>query len=237
MKKIVLYLLLLLSFSGAEEIYATFDVEAERHADLAFSASGTVLKVYVDVGSRVRRGEILAELDNKDIEAALQIAKIAEKYAKRDYERQLEVKNLVDAARLDQYAFKYENAKAQAIYQQALLDKTYLKAPFDGVIYEKSVEAGDAVSGAMLRTVMKIQSPKARKLVLYIDQKYHRKLRPGLTFRYKVDGEETVRTGAIVKVYPYADAKNRMIKAEVPAEGLTPGLFGDGVIILPETKK
>ena len=33
---------------------------------------------------------------------------------------------------LTAYVFKYENAKAQLIYQQALLDKTLLKAPFDG---------------------------------------------------------------------------------------------------------
>ena len=66
----------------------------------------------------------------------------------------------MDASKFDTYAFKYENSKAQMAYQQALLDKTQLKAPFDGVIYEKSVEVGDVVSGAMIRTVMKIQSLK-----------------------------------------------------------------------------
>ncbi len=220
----------------AEEIYATFTVEASQHADLAFTTTGTVEKVNVDVASVVKKGEILAELNNEDLKAALDIATIAMKYAKRDYERQVKVKTLVDASKFDSYAFKYEHAKAQTAYQQALLDKTQLKAPFDGVIYEKSVEVGDVVSGAMIRTVMKIQSPKKRKLLLGVDQKYWKVLKPGLIFRYSVDGESTVHTGKISKVYPYANDANRKIRAEVEAEGFTPGLFGDGYIIVPDTK-
>jgi len=220
----------------AEEIYATFTVEASQHADLAFTTTGTVEKVNVDVASVVKKGEILAELNNEDLKAALDIATIAMKYAKRDYERQVKVKKLVDASKFDSYAFKYEHAKAQTAYQQALLDKTQLKAPFDGVIYEKSVEVGDVVSGAMIRTVMKIQSLKERKLILSVDQKYWKVLKSGLVFRYKVDGDSSVYTGKISKVYPYANDANRKIRAEVEAESFTPGLFGDGYIIVPDTK-
>jgi len=220
----------------AQEVYATFNVEAKQHADLAFTSSGTVAEVNVDVASVVHKEEVLATLNNDDLKAALEVAKVALKYAKRDYERQVKVKNLVDAARFDQYAFKYEHAKAQVAYQQALLGKTYLKAPFDGIIYEKMVEVGDVVSGAMIRTVMKVQSLKARKLVLAFDQKYWRVIQPGLTFRYSVDGDKTVYEGKISKVYPYANDANRKIRAEVEAEGFTPGLFGDGYIIVPDAK-
>ncbi len=220
----------------AEEIYATFNVEAAQHADLAFTTTGTVEKVNVDVASVVKKEDILAELDNADLKAALDIATIAMKYAKRDYERQVKVKKLVDASKFDSYVFKYENSKAQRAYQQALLNKTQLKAPFDGVIYEKSVEVGDVVSGAMIRTVMKIQSLKKRKLVLAVDQKYWKVLKPGLTFQYSVDGDNKVYTGKINKVYPYANDANRKIRAEVEAEDFTPGLFGDGVILIPDGK-
>jgi len=236
MKNIVLSLLLLAMSLRAEEIYATFNVEAKRHADLAFTATGIVGKVYVDIASRVKKNEVLASLENSDAKASLEIAKTALKYAKRDYERQLKVKKLVDEAQFDQYAFKYEHAKAQVALQQALYDKTLLKAPFDGVIYEKSVEAGDAVSGAMIRTIFKIQSIKARKLVLDIDQKYWKKVKAGLIFRYRVDGDTREYTGTIAKVYPYADSGNRKLHAEVETEGFTPGLFGTGYIVIPDAK-
>ena len=236
MKRLVLSLMLAMIALRAEEIYATFNVEAKRHADLAFTTTGIVGKVYVDIASAVKKDAVLASLENSDAKASLEIAKTALKYAKRDYERQLKVKKLVDEAKFDQYAYKYEHAKAQVALQQALYDKTVLKAPFDGVIYEKKVEAGDAVSGAMIRTIFKIQSIKARKLVLDIDQKYWKKVKPGLHFRYHVDGDANAYTGTIARVYPYADSDNRKLHAEVEVEGFTPGLFGTGYIIIPESK-
>ena len=221
----------------AEEIYATFNVEAKQHANLAFTSSGTVDKVNIEVASEVKKGEILAELNNDDLKAALHIAQTALKYAKRDYARQLKVKKLVDASKFDSYLFKYENAKAQLVYKQAMLDKTQLKAPFNGVIYSKSIEVGDVVSGAMIRTVMKIQSPKKRDLILDVDQKYWKVLKVGQRFNYSIEGDNQKYSGTIKKIAPYADAANRKIKAEVEAEGFPPGLFGDGHIVINNAKK
>jgi len=236
MRKSLLILMLGMGTLCAQTIYATFNIEAKQHADLAFTATGTVAQINVDVASFVRKGEVIATLENSDAKAALEIAKTALKYAKRDYDRQLRVKKLVDEAQFDRFAFKYEHAKAEVALKQALYEKTILKAPFDGVIYAKMIEAGDAVSGAMIRTAMKIQSPHARKLVLDVDQKYWRVLKPGLTFRYRVDGDKHEYTGKIAKVYPYADSDNRKIRAEVDAVDLTPGLFGDGYILIPDAK-
>jgi hypothetical protein len=85
----------------------------------------------------------------------------------------------------------------------------------------------------MIRTVMKIQSATKRKLVLEFDQKYWKVIEAGLSFTYTVDGDPTSYTGTIVTVYPYANDANRKIRAEVEAEGFTPGLFGEGYIHLP----
>ena len=230
MKKIILSLLLLAVTIQAKDIYATFNVEADKSANLAFTSSGTVDSVAVDVATVVKKGEVLAQLQNSDLKAALNIATTALKYAKKDYDRQLKVKKLVDAARLDSFAFKYESAKAQVVYQQALLDKTILKAPFDGVIFNKSVEEGDVVSGAMIRTVIKIQSIHKRKLVLEFDQKYWKSIKIGDAFTYKVDGDIKEYKGKISKIYPYADSITRKIKAEVEVEDFVAGLFGDGTI-------
>ena len=215
----------------AEEIYATFTVQPLKRAELAFSAGGIVDKVNVDVGSEVKAGEVLASLKNDDLKALLDVARTNYKYAKKAYERQLKVKHLIDQAQLDSFAFKYEQSKAQLAYQKALLDKTLLKAPFYGVIYEKLIEEGDVVSGAMIRTALKLQSTRKRKLILAFDQKYHDLVKAGQTFRYKVDGSDTPREGHISKVYPAARSKDRKLEAEVLAEDLLPGLFGDGYIL------
>jgi len=234
MKKIWISLLFLSAIVMAEDVYATFTVVPEKKADLAFNTSGIVEKVNADIGSQVKEGELLASLQNDDLRALLEVAKTNYKYAKKAYDRQLKVKHLVDQAQLDNYAFKYEQAKAQLAYQRSLLEKTKLKAPFDGVIYDKRIEEGDVVSGAMIRTALKIQSPHKRKLILSFDQKYHDKVKAGEKFRYRVDGSEVSHEGSIVKVYPYADSQDHKMRAEVATEDLLPGLFGEGYIIVTE---
>jgi len=234
MRKIILGLLLITSSllaSDIKSIYATFDVEAVKNANLAFNSAGIVKEVLVDISSEVKKGDTIALLKNDDIKARVQIAKIALKYAKKDYERQLKVKNMIDKAKFDSYAFKYENTKANLTYQQALLNKTYLKAPFDGVIYKKIVEVGDVVTNMNPRTIFKIQSKTKRKLVLEFDQKYSNKVKIGDIFKFRIDGNIKEYKTKILKIYPYANSNNRKIKAESYVDGFMTGLFGDGYIL------
>lgn len=236
MKKSIFGVMVLVWSLGAGEIYATFNVAAQKDAKLAFDASGIVKSVAAEEGSFVKQGAVLAALENADIKATLEMAKTALKFAKADYERQLKVKELIDAGKFDTFAFKYEDAKNQLAFAQAKYDKTFLKAPFDGVIYAKTIEIGDTVSGMMLKTVFMIQSKSERKLVLEFDQKYHSVVKAGQTFTYKVDGDEKTYSGSIEKIYPNANNANRKIIAEVKAKDFLTGLFGTGSIIVPEAK-
>ncbi|MDB2562418.1 HlyD family efflux transporter periplasmic adaptor subunit [Sulfurimonas sp.] len=235
MNKILLGLLLALSLN-AQEIYATFTVSPAKDAKLAFDASGITASVKYDISSSVKKGAVLAYLQNQDTKASLDMAKTALKFAKKDYERQLKVKNLIDAGKFDSYAFKYEDAKNKVAFAQANYNKTFLRAPFDGVIYEKDIEVGDTVSGMMLKTVFKIQSKTKRKLILGFDQKYHQSVKVGQTFRYGVDGDPKEYTGVISKIYPFANSANRKIKAEVKVNNFVVGLFGEGYIQIPDAK-
>ncbi|MEA1914673.1 MAG: efflux RND transporter periplasmic adaptor subunit [Campylobacterota bacterium] len=230
LKKGLFTLILFTNILNAQEVYATFNVQASKNAHLAFNSSGIVNHIYVDVSSEIKKGDTLAKLHNNDHKAMVAISQTALKYAKRDYNRQVKVKHMIDKAKFDQYAYKHENAKNQLRYQQALLAKTTLKAPFDGIIYEKSVEIGDMVSGQMKTIVFKIQSKNARKLVLEFDQKYHKIIKIGDVFNYKLDGDTTPYQGKITKIYPYANNKTRKISAEVLCKDLMVGLFGDGYI-------
>lgn len=231
MKAKLLFSLLTLTLSlSASEVYATFSVQAAQSANLAFDASGITKAVNYDVADSVKKGDVLASLGNEDAKATLDMAKTALEFSKRDYERQLKVKDLIDAAKFDAFAFKYEDAKNQLAFAQAKYDKTFLRAPFDGVIYERDIEVGDTVSGMMLKTVFKIQSKRERKLILAFDQKYHSQVKVGQKFRYGVDGDAKEYVGVIHKIYPFANAGNRKIKAEVLAKDFVVGLFGEGYI-------
>jgi len=234
MKKTILFFILIITALQAKKIYATFDVIADKSANLAFTASGIVKEVNADVGLIVNRGDVLAVLSNDDIKAVLQKTQIALKFAKRELDRKEKIKKLIDASKYDRALNNYENAKTSVVYQKALLSKTILKAPFRGVIYAKNIEVGDAVNAVSLKTVFKIQSIHKRKLILKLDQKYHNIIKVGQTFEYKVDGDNKTYRGKISKIYPYANYNNRKIKAEVTAKDFMPGLFGEGYVLVGE---
>lgn len=236
MKKIFITLLMFVSLINAAEVYATFTVLPLKDANIAFISSGIIKKIYVDVGSKVKKGEILSQLENSDTKALLQVAQTAYKYAKKSYERQLKIKDLIDEAKFDTVANRYESAKDQLAYQKTLYNKTFLKAPFDGIIYDKEIEVGDAVSGLMLRTAFKIQNKTKRKLLLAFDQKNRKFIKIGDKFEYKVDGDNKKYIGIISKIYPRANINDRKIKAEVITKDFLPGLFGDGFIITKSKK-
>jgi len=242
MIKTVILTTLLVTAGLAQDIYATFNVEAQREANLVLSATGLVKKVHVDVGDHVKKGEVLLELDSDDLKTSVQLAKkkielaaLDLRYAKKAYDRFSKVKEVVDAGEFDKYASAYErakidlsNAKANLAYKRSLLEKTRLKAPFSGVIASKEIEVGDGVSAAKMGTLFRLITPEQQKLVVLIDEKYWEKVKLGQRFVYSVDGREEKMESRISKIYPSIDPKRRAITIEMPTKGLKVGLFGQG---------
>lgn len=243
MKKLMI-LGLLATAGFAEEIYATFNVQADKEADLVLSTSGLVKKIYADVGDTVKQGKVLLELDNDDLKTSMLLAQkqidLAEvnlRFAKKAYERFAQVQDVVDEELFDQYVSNYErskielaNAQANLAYKKSLYEKTRLKAPFTGVIALREIELGDGVSSAKMETLFTLITAKKQKLIVSVDEKYWQKLKVGQAFTYSVSGSEKQLTGKIVKIYPSIDDKKRSVTVEVPASGLKVGIFGHGMI-------
>lgn len=244
MIKTAIIVALLSAAAMGQEVYATFNVKADKEANLALSSNGLVKKVNVDVGDKVKKGQILLELESDDLKTSVMLAKkqieLAEvnlRFSKKAYDRYSKVKEVVDEGEFDKYASSYErskielaNAKANLAYKRALLDKTRLKAPFSGVIASKEVEMGNGVSSAMMETLFTLITPQKQKLVVLIDEKYWKRVKVGQTFRYSVDGSDKKLETKIAKIYPSIDPKKRAITLEMPTKGLKVGLFGHGTL-------
>ena len=230
MKSIILIALLSATIF-AKGVYATFNVVPKKEVNLAFSTNGMVSKINADIGSLVAKGEILAQLENSDLKARVNKAKAALEYATKSFKRAKKAKSVQDKATFDKFKFEYEKAKAEYILAVAILNKSYLKAPFSGIITKKAVEVGDVVSAMAPRMLFKLES-KEKKLILDFDQNYLNIVKVGDTFKYKIDGQDKTYSGKIVKIYPSVDIKTHTIKAEVNAPNLKSGLFGDGLIEL-----
>ena len=233
--KIIITLALALSAATvqAKEIYATFTVHAKQGANLAFNYSGIIKELHVDIMSVVKKDQILATLASDDLIATNNASKVTLKYAKLDHERHKDLykKNLIDKALLDKYAMAYEAIKAKIEVENAIYDKTILRAPFDGVISKRMIELGGVVNGQMIKTAFNLQSEHARILVVEFDQKYNSDVNIGDTFLYKVDGDDRQYEGQVYRIYPEANRDNRKIAIQVIAKGLKVGLFGEGKIL------
>ncbi|MCX2717317.1 efflux RND transporter periplasmic adaptor subunit [Helicobacter sp. MIT 21-1697] len=212
----------------AEDVYAIFNAEAIKDANLNLATSGIVSDIFVDVGSEVQTGDLLLNLFNQDIIAQVHSVEQQYIFAKKQWERYKRSGGAVDKNTLDRYLSEYKKLEADYSYQKAVLSKTQLKAPFDGVIASKEVELGDGVS-AQSTNLFRIIS-KDVKLVLEFDFKYISKVKVGDRFDFRIDGRKEDLHTTISKIYPTASTSTRKVKAEAVVKDIIPGTFGDGYI-------
>lgn len=212
----------------AEDVYAIFNAEAVKDASLNLATSGIVSGIFVDVGSAVKKDDLLLKLFNQDVEAQANSIQQQFLFAKKQYERYQRSAGAVDRNSLDKYYADFKKLEADYGYQQAILAKTQLKAPFDGVIASKDIELGDGVSANSTKLFRLIS--KDVKLVLEFDVKYISKVKVGDQFAFRIDGRDEPIEAIISVIYPTADASTRKVKAEAFVQGIIPGTFGDGYI-------
>lgn len=221
----------LLSFSilWGEDVYAIFNIEAVKDSNLTLDSSGIVSEMLVDVDSVVKKDDKLLSLANKDKIAQANSMKQQYLFAKKQYERYSKTGGAVDKNTLDNYYFNYKKLEADYAYYISLLDKSILKAPFDGVIAERKIDLGDGVA-ANSTTLFRLVSHE-KKMVLQYDSKYIDKVKVGDEFEYSIDGNGQKKVAKITKIYPTIDDTTRKVTAEaVAGDDMTPGLFGDGYI-------
>lgn len=117
-------------------------VEAGEKAALSFRVSGRLTNLNVDEGQAVKKGQVIAQLDPKDYQIALQEAKAENVKAVSDYNRyqDLFARNAVSLADLELRRSQRDVTAARLEQAEKNLDYTTLRAPFDGIIGRKYVQ-------------------------------------------------------------------------------------------------
>jgi len=131
-------------------------VEPDRTYVLAFKTPGVVSALHVQEGDAVRKGQVLAELDPRDVNAQLRQAQEAADKADRELARirQLHARAFASNAELQDAQANAKSTRATA--QAALSDRSYasIVAPSDGIVLRRSVEANGVVAaGAPVMTL------------------------------------------------------------------------------------
>jgi RND family efflux transporter MFP subunit len=214
-------------------ITLTGEVQARSRADLSFRVSGRVLARYVDVGTHVKAGEVLALLDpaeqEADVDAATAAVLAAEsqlRVAKATFERQktliasgFTTRTTYDQAQegLRTAEGALEAAKAQFGTSKDALSYTALRAEANGVVTARSLETGQVVQAA--QPVFSLAQDGERDAVFEVYESIFLGTADGRDVSLALVSDAGVTaTGHVREVSPAVDARSSTIRVKVSIE-------------------
>ncbi|MDE2271595.1 MAG: efflux RND transporter periplasmic adaptor subunit [Xanthomonadaceae bacterium] len=219
--------------------------------------SGTVQKLFVDFNSRVRQGEVLAELDPTlfkaqvaqdtanlhGAEATLALDRLNEQRA-----RQLHATHYVSQADLDQAVASVRTARAQVEAATAQLQRdrtslayTVIRSPVDGVVINRAIDVGQTVAASFQTpTLFSIgQNLRNMQIDVTVDEADVGQIKPGQTVNFSVDAFPDRRfIGKVVQVRLNATVQQNVVTYDVvvgvdnPEGKLLPGMTAYANIVV-----
>lgn len=210
------------------------EIRAREEAALSFRVGGKLVRRLVDVGDRVRQGDLLAELDPGDLrlqvealQADFTAAEAQLARARADHARtaSLSKDQLVSRSALDQQTAALRAAEGQARAARAQLDLSrnqagygQLRAPRDGVVASRQVEAGQVVAAG--QSVFGLAVDGGREVAFALPESSIRDFKVGqpvVIELWSAQGEQI--PGRIREIAPAADPQARTYAARATLEG------------------
>ena len=212
-----------------DELSMVGNLLPDEEVDLTFETSGKIVEIMFQEGTAVRKGDLLAKVNDKPLVAQLS-----------RYESQLKLANdrvyrqsaLLEKDAVSQEAFEQArtelamlNAEIDIVKQNIAL--TELRAPFDGVVGLRNVSEGTyATSNVVVAKLTKI-SPL--KIDMFIPERYADQIKVGTPLSFTVEGINETFKATVYAKESEVDASTRMmaVRATYPNHNgrLTPGRF------------
>jgi len=236
------------AMSVPDALEAVGTVRAFQTSQLASQATGTIIQVRVREGDHVRRGEVLALIDQSEPSAALDRAVATEAAAANELtaaESDLQLaestlaryqilfdKQIVARQQFDEVKARQQSAlahrdlaratqlqaKAAVTEAKAVLDFTRVTAPFDGVITERKLDPGAMASPGL--PILTVEDVSRYRLEASVNENDLRYVRMGDRVPVSIDAiGDTQLTGRVVQIVPAADAASRTFIIKVELPG------------------
>ena len=232
---------------------AVGEVKPEFEIKLASKVTAHIVRLDIRAGQHVRKGQVLAMLDGRDLQArvnqaaqSLIHAQATRSYAQLDRERNrtLYDKGAIPKAEFDVADTRLKEAQADVDrFQQALdeaqvgLGYTQIESPVDGIVIDREADVGDlAMQGKILLVLF---DPKHLWFQGSVSEEYAPLLTLGETYRVHIDALRLDYEGPLAEIVPSADPSGRTVLARVrlPADDrLYPGLFGRMRLVVNRTE-
>jgi RND family efflux transporter MFP subunit len=185
----------------SHELVLPGNVEPYMTAPIYSRTSGYVKKWYVDIGARVKKGQLLAEIDTPEVdqqlqqsrsnlataEANLRLAEITKNryqdLLKTNAVSQQDADNAIGTYNANNSIVQANQANVKQLETLQSFEKIY--APFDGIVTVRNVDVGDLInSGSAPGTrtdLFHIAQPGKLRVYVYVPQEYSQAAAPGLT--------------------------------------------------------
>jgi membrane fusion protein (multidrug efflux system) len=232
-----------------DDAQAVGSLRSRQNVMLRPEVAGRVQKLGFADGARVRRGQVLVQLDDALQRAEESQAQAQVSIARANYKRNQELvaQSFVAQRVLDESAASLQVAEAQLSLAQARLARMRIVAPFDGTVGLRSVNVGDYVKdGADL---VNLEDLSTMLVDFRLPERYQTRIKPGQSVELLLDALPGRRFQARVQaIDPLLDANGRSVsvRAALPnADGalLRPGMFArvttvfgvnDTALVVPE---
>lgn len=224
------------------------ELSPEQSAQVRAQVAGSVIRIFAEQGQAVRRGDVLARIDDAALREALVSARSGLRTAehnlalvKRNAERtsKLSAAGAVaarDVEQADQDVTAAEgmvaDARARLRSAQEQVERATVRAPIAGVVAEQPVNAGDVVQVGNL--VYTIVDPRSMRLEASVPVEQLAAVQVGTPVRFRVAGYDEPFAGRITRVNPAVDPATRQVRiyaaitdADRP---LVAGLFAEGEV-------
>jgi membrane fusion protein, multidrug efflux system len=197
-------------------------LEGYETMNISPSLTGKIEHIYVEVGSKVKAGDMLVRMDQKQLNATkLTFANLG---VELDRIKTLRETNTVSQQTYDQMKLNYDQTKES---QDFLEQNTFVKATMSGVISAKNFEDGELYSGAPILVLTQIHILKA---LINIPESYFPEVKAGMNLELHSDIYPNQTFPATIEiVYPTIDSRTHTFQAKLKIQNgsnlLRPGMF------------
>ncbi len=210
---------------SSEEVVGT--VRAKLRAAIEAKVSGRIEALLVAPGQKLKAGELIAQLDSREIQAKLDQALAMREQATRDLvrARDLMEKKITTQAEFDSVQARERVAVGLVKETETMLGYTKVVAPFDGIVTRKLADVGDLAAPG--RPIIEMEDPSGLRFEADVPEALIGNVKLGAKLPVRV-GSATL-DGTVVEMAPVADAASRtfLVKLDLPpVEGTRSGQFG-----------
>ena len=204
---------------SSEEVVGT--VRAKLRAAIEPKVSARIEALLVAPGQMVKAGELIAQLDPREIQAKLDQALALREQATRDLARSRELldKKITTQADFDAVQARARVAEGAAREMETMLGYTKVVAPFDGIVTRKLADVGDLAAPG--KPIIEMEDPRALRFEADVPEALIGHVKLGAKLPVQVAEGAAPIEGTVVEVAPVADAASRtfLVKLDLPADG------------------